>query len=1546
MTLVREDHPTVSNPHMQAAPRRRTTWLALAAAAALIAGPLAVPAVAAADPGTGLVAHYELDETGAATVAVDSSGNQRDATYVGGPTLTGGEGVRLDGADDYVKLPDNIMAGLSSITVSAEALVRPEQGGSYFIWGFGNTGGDGVGNGYLFTTGNDYRASISDRNWTGEQGVNSGTALPRGVWKTLTYTLDSASKTSRLYLDGVEVAKNTNTTLTPAAIGNGVTTADYIGRSVYNADARLAGSVRDFRIYDRALSAGDVAALVPTASERVTRDAAQLDLGARDAVTTNLTLPTSAPNGSTISWATSDAGVISTAGVVTRPTAGQNDATVVLTATMSLNGATEQKSFDVTVKAMPDDARAVDAALGAVSIPSADDVRGNITLPASAGDVALSWVSSDPSAVSTDGVVVRGEADTTVTLTVTATRGSVSRTRDIVLTVRAAAHIGPFAGYTFSYFTGNSVAGENIYFAASNGNNALSWTDLNGGRPALTSTYGEKGLRDPFILRSPEGDTFYLIATDLSIGRNGDWGRAQRQGSKYIEVWESHDLVNWSAQRHVKIGPDNAGNTWAPEAYYDDQLGAYVVFWAASLFGENDPKHEGGFYQTMMYATTRDFVTFSEPKVWQDLGASRIDSTVLKVGDSYQRFTKDEGSVTGCADIIQESSKSLTAVDDRSQPGWSATNRNWKLVDSCIGRDAGVRGAVEGPTIFAANPGDTSPYKYYLFVDEYGGQGYIPLGTNDITAPDWKIAGGANLPPSPRHGTVMPVTASELEALRANLPAGPDPVTANEKGEVLRYDFTDGSGATLHDRSGAGRDAKIMGDAVWSNGSLTFDGANDYVQMPDNVLAGVTDVTVDAELRIDSAQANPYFLYGFGNTAGNEGNGYLFATGDGTYRGAIARGNYTTEQNAQSGSALPRNRWVHLTYTLSGGTARLYLDGVQVAVNTDVTVTPADLGNGSTVANVIGKSLYAPDNLFRGQYREFALYNRALSPQEVLDQSGNQDVLGAVSLADESALKMAPIVDADTRTVTFPVVRGTDLSTLQPVYATASGVTASPASGVARDLRSPSTVALKRDGKDDVVWTLKAVEVKSPVLPGLYADPNIAVFGDTYYIYATSDGVPGWGGNTFYVWSSKNLVDWKRSEQPFLTLDGADGNVPWASGNAWAPTITERGGKYYFYFSGHSPELDRKVIGVAVADSPIGPFVAQPQPMIRNDESVASGQAIDPAAFQDPKTGKYYLFWGNGSPLYAQLSDDMTSVVPGTIRRIDGLSDFREGIFMNYRDGLYHLTYSIDDTGSPDYRVGYATSTSIDGPWQYRGVILQKNASLGILGTGHSSIINVPGTDDWYIAYHRFAIPGGDGTHRETTIDRLTIGPDGSFQPVTPTLSSVAPEAVPSGPTPTPTPTPSPTGSPTASPSPSATVSPSASPSASPSPRVEVSASTVERGGSVRITVSGLHPGEQVTAELHSDPIRIGGIPVADASGRVAFDVQVPSSLPVGAHTVFVWDGAGVLIAQVPLQVLPAGQLAVTGAQAPWAFALLAALLLMGGVGLRVVRPARGRTSA
>jgi hypothetical protein len=312
-----------------------------------------------------------------------------------------------------------------------------------------------------------------------------------------------------------------------------------------------------------------------------------------------------------------------------------------------------------------------------------------------------------------------------------------------------------YEAYAFAYFTGSSRAGENIYLAASNGNDALNWIELNGAQPILKSTAGTKGLRDPFIIRSHDESKFYLLATDLSIGSGTSWDAAVRKGSRYLEIWESTDLVTWSAQRHVLVSPATAGNTWAPEAYYDEQRSEYVVFWASSLYSASDPNHTGTSYHRMMYSTTKDFVTFSTAQIWQDAGTSRIDSTVLEYNNVYYRFTKDEGAVTGCSDIIEESSSTLTAQVS-----------SWKSISTCIGKNAGTS-AVEGPTVFKSNPNDVRGNKFYLFVDEYTSRGYIPLETEDISKPKWKVSSSFKLPTSPRHGTVIPITAAELSRIRS-----------------------------------------------------------------------------------------------------------------------------------------------------------------------------------------------------------------------------------------------------------------------------------------------------------------------------------------------------------------------------------------------------------------------------------------------------------------------------------------------------------------------------------------------------------------------------------------------------------------------------------------------------------------------------------------------------------------------------------------------------------------------------------------------------------
>jgi GH43 family beta-xylosidase len=320
------------------------------------------------------------------------------------------------------------------------------------------------------------------------------------------------------------------------------------------------------------------------------------------------------------------------------------------------------------------------------------------------------------------------------------------------------------SAYLFVYFTGNSIEGEKLRFAISDGNNALRWKTLNDAQPIIESTEGTRGLRDPFIMRSAEGDRFFLLATDLSTGRSG-WGGSTSNGSRYLEIWESTDLIHWGKQRHVRVNLPNAGMTWAPEASYDPTLGAYVVYWTSTLYKDVDHKIEDGNGPQILTAITRDFRTFTAPRPWLKAadvpGAVKakgmIDTTVLKDGDHYYRFTKISDA-TGCpsSDIMAQVSTSLRA---------SGTSGAWKTVDRCIGRRSGTP-EVEGPSAFVANPGDTSGFKYFLWVDDYGGVGYIPLATNDLSGKiAWTYPRDFNLPASPRHGTVLAITGPERDAL-------------------------------------------------------------------------------------------------------------------------------------------------------------------------------------------------------------------------------------------------------------------------------------------------------------------------------------------------------------------------------------------------------------------------------------------------------------------------------------------------------------------------------------------------------------------------------------------------------------------------------------------------------------------------------------------------------------------------------------------------------------------------------------------------------------
>ena len=318
----------------------------------------------------------------------------------------------------------------------------------------------------------------------------------------------------------------------------------------------------------------------------------------------------------------------------------------------------------------------------------------------------------------------------------------------------------------------------------------------------------------------------------------------------------------------------------------------------------------------------------------------------------------------------------------------------------------------------------------------------------------------------------------------------------------------------------------------------------------------------------------------------------------------------------------------------------------------------------------------------------------------------------------------------------------------------------------------------------------------NPILPEFHADPEVMFSHQTgkFYIYSTTDGAPGWGGYYFTVFSSCDLTNWQHEG---IMLDLGTSQVRWANGNAWAPCIEEKkqkdgSYKYYFYYSGHDTKRNRKSIGVAVADSPTGPFVDHGEPIVTDEDrpkDAHGGQAIDVDVFTDPVSGKSYLYWGNGFMAGAELNDDMVSFKPETVTLLTpkggSLQDyaFREGAYVFYREGKYYFLWSVDDTGSPNYHVAYGTSDSPLGPITVAKdpIVLIQDAEKEIYGPAHNSVLQLPGRDEWYIVYHRInknyllPTPNGPGFHRQVCIDRMEFNADGTIRRVQPTQEGVAP---------------------------------------------------------------------------------------------------------------------------------------------------------------------------
>lgn len=288
-----------------------------------------------------------------------------------------------------------------------------------------------------------------------------------------------------------------------------------------------------------------------------------------------------------------------------------------------------------------------------------------------------------------------------------------------------------------------------------------------------------------------------------------------------------------------------------------------------------------------------------------------------------------------------------------------------------------------------------------------------------------------------------------------------------------------------------------------------------------------------------------------------------------------------------------------------------------------------------------------------------------------------------------------------------------------------------------------------------------AAAAANPLFTG--ADPHAAVIDGKIWVYPTRSE----GGKNFLAFESTDLKTWKK-QGPVLDFK----EVPWLKSDPrrdlspWAPCLVRKGNRCYFYYS-VGPQSDGKPsrIGVAVGNSPAGPFKDSGKPLLVGGNGF---EAIDPMVFEDPASRKFYFYAGGSAGAKLRVFE-LNENLEGLRKEIavENPPHFTEGAFMHLQDGLYHLTYSHGGWRDASYSVHHVTSESPVGPWKYRGVILKSDEKHK--GPGHHSIVQFPAGGDWWILYHRWNSRPGDGPFsgsRETCIDRLTHRPDGSIDPV------------------------------------------------------------------------------------------------------------------------------------------------------------------------------------
>lgn len=536
------------------------------------------------------------------------------------------------------------------------------------------------------------------------------------------------------------------------------------------------------------------------------------------------------------------------------------------------------------------------------------------------------------------------------------------------------------AAYLFVHFVGSEQKDEEqMYFSVST--DGTKWQTLNDKKPVLKSTLGEKGIRDPHIVRKQDGTGFYLIATDLCIYERGlvagsnPWSDCQDSGSQSIVVWESNgdSLTDWKDPRLVEIARKNAGCTWAPEAIWDTERNAYMVFWASRT------KEDGR--QRVYRSYTQDFVTFGEPELYIEADDSRIDTTFYYDEDSgvYYRFTKNEGTKK----VYMEKSTSLSG-NFRAVATYRLNGQRFQ----------DFAGTYEGPTVYKLNGQE----KWCLLLDNYD---YKPFETDDIARGEFTSAkafdfNGLRF----RHGTVIPITQNEYDALMEEW--GPKPEDMDKTTGSLIYDLDfeqENLTASTGDYTATASSdfTFVQGKEEGSKAAEFKD--NKFITLSGDLLKGKDNVTLSFDVKITATNATSWLFFGAQNA--NEMNdprtyyGVLFKD-----KKTFSAERYYQERWSSENDAYDDTRsnldWYNVTVVYYKKSTKLFINGQPasgVATRSASATLSTILGSDPTL--YLGKATWGSGEFSTMLLDRFRVYDYAMPDEDVagLSQSGGGEEL-------------------------------------------------------------------------------------------------------------------------------------------------------------------------------------------------------------------------------------------------------------------------------------------------------------------------------------------------------------------------------------------------------------------------------------------------------------------------------------------------------------------------------------------------------------------------